>query len=644
MKFEEPEFLWYLLAAVPGLAAFFWWSWRKKRWLISQFVQSRLLAQLTVGVSTARQKARMALLVATVALLVIVLARPQWGFDWEEVRQRGLDIVIAIDTSKSMLAGDIPPNRLQRSKLAALDLLKQARTDRVGLVAFAGGAFLQCPLSLDDEAFKQSLEALNVGVIPEGGTALAEAIEAARSAFKEKNDNYKVVVIFSDGEDHDGRAVDVAKDAAKAGLLIFTVGVGTPAGEVLRIRDAKGSEDYIRDESGQVVKSRLNETLLREVAQASGGLYVRLGGGETLRQLYESRLAPLPKAELSARQIRRWHERYQWFLGAVIVLLLVEMFVPDRKRLPRSEAILKATSNAGLRKAVTVVALLALPAALLAASPGAALKQYESKRYGPAYREYQRLLRDKPNDPRLHYNAGASAYAATNYEAALEHLQSALAAEDLQLQQRAYYNLGNTEFRLGEEESDLQKREQHWQQATNSYGSALRLGTNDVDARFNLDLVRQKLEELKQQQQQQQQSKDDKQDQNDQKDQKDQQNKQDQQKQQDQQQQREQKQDQQQQSKPDEQQGKKPEDQPQSKDGSDSKDPKEDKAQQGKKPENQGDKPDQDQAQAGKMTPMQMTPQQAAQLLDAHKGEERLLLFTPQLLRTNRQNLRTKDW
>ena len=496
MRFEYPDLLWLLLAAVPGLTAFFWWSWRKRRWLISQFVQSRLLAHLTVGVSATRQKVRLALLVAAVALLVVVLARPQWGFDWEEARQRGLDIVVALDTSKSMLAEDVAPNRLKRAKLAALDLLKQARTDRVGLVAFAGGAFLQCPLSIDDEAFRQSLEALDVGIIPEGGTALAEAILTARTAFKEKNDNYRVLVLFSDGEDHDGHAVEAAKDAAKTGMKIFTVGVGTPNGEVLRVRDSKGRVDFVRDQAGQAVKSRLNETLLREVAQAGDGFYLLLTGGDTMKVLYERGLAPLPKTEEAVKQVRRWHERFQWFLGAVIVLLLVEMFLPERKRVSRSEAILNAGANVELRKAVALLALVALPASALA-SASSALKQYDARRYEAAYREYTRLLREKPRDARLEFNAGVSAYRAKNLERALTHLQAALATDDLQLQEWTFYNLGNTHYRLGEEEKDLKKRIQSWEEAITSFESALKLDPKDQDATANLGLVKQRLEDLK---------------------------------------------------------------------------------------------------------------------------------------------------
>src|SRR5207244_138924 len=178
-----------------------------------------------VGISAARQKIAWAGLLLAVACLILALARPQWGFDWEETKQRGLDIVVAIDTSKSMLAEDIAPNRLARAKLAALDLMQQARSDRLGLVAFAGSAFLQCPLTVDDAAFRQSVEALDVNTIPQGGTAIAEAIETALTAFKE-GDNYKTLVLITDGEDHDSGALEAAKKAADGGLKIFTIGIG----------------------------------------------------------------------------------------------------------------------------------------------------------------------------------------------------------------------------------------------------------------------------------------------------------------------------------------------------------------------------------------------------------------------------------
>src|SRR5213078_2532840 len=197
MTFAQPKILWLLAVFPPLMLAFFWWSWRKRQELVTQFIQARLLPALTVGISPARLKIRLACLVLAVICLILALARPQWGFDWEPAKQRGLDIIVAIDTSKSMAAEDIAPNRLTRAKLAALDLMQQAKSDRLGLIAFAGSAFLQCPLTIDDTAFRQSVDTLDVNTIPQGGTALAEVIQTAAAAFKE-GDNYKALVMLTD--------------------------------------------------------------------------------------------------------------------------------------------------------------------------------------------------------------------------------------------------------------------------------------------------------------------------------------------------------------------------------------------------------------------------------------------------------------
>src|SRR5882672_11247137 len=257
MRFAHPQMLWLLAVFPPLLLAFFCWSWGKRQQLITQFIQARLLPALTVGISPVRLKLRLASLVLAVICVVLALARPQWDFDWEATKQRGLDILVAIDTSKSMLAEDIAPNRLTRAKLAALDLMQQAKSDRLGLIAFAGTAFLQCPLTVDDTAFRQSVETLDVNTIPQGGTALAEAINITYTVFKE-GDSHKVLVLLTDGEDNDEGALDAAKKAAEAGLQIFAVGIGSAEGELLRIKDANGRTDYVRDEDGNVVKSHLN--------------------------------------------------------------------------------------------------------------------------------------------------------------------------------------------------------------------------------------------------------------------------------------------------------------------------------------------------------------------------------------------------
>lgn len=655
MTFANPHILWLLLALPPLLLAFFWWAGRKRRQLLTRFIQARLLPDLTVGISPTRERIRAGCLVLAVACLLLALARPQWGFDWEEVKLRGLDIVVAIDTSKSMLATDVAPNRLARAKLAALDLMQRARTDRLGLVAFAGSAFLQCPLTIDDAAFRQSVEALDVNIIPQGGTALAEAIQTALTAYKE-GDNYKVLVLLTDGEDHDSDALAAAEKAAQAGLRIFTVGIGTSDGEILRVQNPQGGSDYVRDEQGNVVKSHLNEDLLKRIAFATeGGAYIPLRGAKAIDSLYDQRLAGLPKSQHREKFIRRYHERYYWPLAAGIALLLAEMFFPERRRerfAPRSRDATggrrrtpDAPPPSEPRTVAVLLALLFFPSLLLhplaaPASPSSALREYKAGNYDQALREYERLLRQNTNDSRLQFNAGAAAYRNRQFAEAARRFNAALASPDLKLQGSAYYNEGNSLYHLGERASDPQQRRQAWEKALTDYQSALKLNPQDADAKFNYEFVKQKLEELQQQPQSlKSDSSDQKQDPNQNQDQQPQPNQDssqpDQQKQPDQATPPPDQTDSKQDSfppQPEEQQQAEqkpsPADQPQS-------------AQQDSAPS--GEKPDEADQQAAAQPLNQMTLEQAQQLLDAQKEDEKMLQPRP-TGKPHRSGRPVKDW
>jgi Ca-activated chloride channel homolog len=505
LNFANPNMLWLLLVIPPALLAFFWWAGRKRQHLLTQFIHARLLPTLTVGISARRQRIRLGCLVLAVVCLILALARPQWGFDWEEVKQRGLDIVVAIDTSKSMLAEDIPPNRLARAKLAALELMQRARTDRLGLVAFAGTAFLQCPLTIDDAAFRQSVEALDVNTIPQGGTALAAAIAEALTAYKE-GDNYKILVLVTDGEDQDSGALEAAEKAAKEGLRIFTVGIGTAEGEILRIKNAQGGSEYIRDEQGNVHKSHLNERLLQQIAGATeGGFYLPLRGAKAIDALYDQGLAKLPKSQHQEKFVRQYHDRYHWPLAAAIVLLLVEMLFPERKRgvRPGQEAIGRPLAAA----VISCISWCLLAPMQASASPASALREYKAGQYEQALKEYERLLKKKTDDPRLHFNAGAAAYRNRQFDEAAKQFNATLASPDLKLQGLAYYNEGNSLYHLGERNPDPKQRQEAWEKALQDYQSTVKLNPQDADAKFNYEFVKKRLEELKQQQQQQNQSK-----------------------------------------------------------------------------------------------------------------------------------------
>jgi Ca-activated chloride channel family protein len=499
---------------------------------------------------------------------------------------------------------------------------------------------------------------LEVGIIPQGGTALAEAIQTAETAFKEEGENHRVLVLFTDGEDHDSGAVAAAEKAAQNGLRIFTVGVGTPGGELLRQRDEKGNVSYVKDSDGNVVKSRLNEGLLTQIATSANGFYLPLSGASTMDVLYQRGLAPLPKNEVASKLVKEYHERFQWPLALAILFLVTELFLTDRKMVRRSQAAVMAT-NPELRKLVTA-ALVGLLTLKTVASPASALREYQSGHFKDAHQEYLRLLQRKPDDSRLQYNAGDAAYQAKNFEEAVKHFSAAAAAPDLKLQEQAYYNLGDSLYRMGEEETDAQKKSETWEQSAKQFESALKLNAKDPDAQFNLDLVRKRLEELKKQQEQsKQQSKDQKNDQN-----KPEQKPDDKQSQSD---------------KSKDSKDKPNPDQPEKKDQSkqdQSEKPNDEKKEQPKQEQDQEQQPqpkpkpqpskdkagdqtakpaspqsDQDAKQGGdtnamssaEAAPGQMTPEQAKQLLDSQKSEQKAMIFIP----PDKQKARKrafKDW
>jgi Ca-activated chloride channel homolog len=501
MRFEHSQILWFLLLAPPLLVAFFWWALNSRQKLLAKFIEARLLTSLTVGVSNTRRKIRFALIILVVELLIIAIARPQHGFDLQEVEQHGLDVVVAVDTSKSMLATDITPSRLERAKLAALDLMQKDKDDRLGLVAFAGEGFLECPLTVDNTVFASCVQELNVNSIPEGGSAIASAIEAAMTAFHDGG-HQKVLVLMTDGEDNAEGALEAAQNAAKAGLKIFTIGIGTSEGTLVQVTDANGNTDYIRDEKGQVLKSKLNEPLLQQIAAAGGGFYLPLRGANTMDTLYDRGLSVLPKTLGKERSLRRYHDQFQWFLIAAILLLLVEMFFPERKRERRASATRSASPMPPPIPPQALAGLLVMIALIgftnrSWASPQSALRQYQSGNFTNAMTEYERLADISTNDYRLVFNAGTAAYRATNFDEAARLFTEATLSSDLKIQQQAYYNLGNTKYRASQKVEDLDELQTAWEQVTNIYAHAVDLDKKDPDAAYNLTFTMEQVERLK---------------------------------------------------------------------------------------------------------------------------------------------------
>ena len=331
MQFGSRE-AFFLLWLILGLAIFYFWALVSKIKFIEKFVQKNLLAVVADSFDSRRFWFKAAILSAACFFCVLALARPQWGFKWEQVKRKGVDIFIALDTSKSMLAGDFKPNRLERSKLAILDFLKGLQGDRVGLVAFAGSAFIQCPLTNDYNGFLLSLNDIDANTIPRGGTSIASAIKEAVRGFEGGGKKYRVLIMISDGEDHEGDAIAAAKEAEKEGVRIYCVGIASPQGELIATSDEAGNETFLKDKEGRVVKSRLNEALLEKIALTTGGGYVRARPTEFgLNLLYNERISRLEKKEIESKNKKRFYERFQIPLAIALALLLLEPFISERK-------------------------------------------------------------------------------------------------------------------------------------------------------------------------------------------------------------------------------------------------------------------------------------------------------------------------
>ncbi len=323
----------YLFWIIIALVGFFFWANAQRKKALESFADKNLLAGLMASFDARRHRLKQILIIAALALTVFALMRPQWGFKWHEIKRKGLDILVAVDVSKSMLAEDIKPNRLERAKLALADFVKHLKGDRIGLIAFAGSAFTQCPLTVDYGGFLLSVESLDTNAIPKGGTSISSAIRQATESYEGGFKKYQVLIIITDGEDHEGDPVKAAEAAQKQGIKIFCIGIGTNEGELIPETDESGNKAFLKDNSGAVVKSRLNESALQKIALATGGSYVRASSKEFgLELIYKEKLSQMEKRELESKMAKQYEERFQIPLFLAFLLLGAELLISDRKK------------------------------------------------------------------------------------------------------------------------------------------------------------------------------------------------------------------------------------------------------------------------------------------------------------------------
>lgn len=327
MRFGDP-FYFYLLWLLPVLILFFRWGLRKKRQLTEIFSSSLGVAKSLHEEIRLRQNLKALFSILAVFFMVLALTQPKWGYEWKDLTQEGVDIVVALDVSTSMLAEDIKPNRLSRAKRKIFDLLEMLDGDRIGLVAFAGTSFVQCPLTLDYSAAKLFLDATDTDLISSQGTALADALRKSVAAFGTGDDKSKAVILITDGENHSGDPLKVAQWAAEQGIKIFTIGIGKDSGAP--IPDATGG--FKKDAEGEIVLTRLDETILQKIALETGATYVRSVTGDLdLNKIYLENIKPkIEKKELKTQRRKLWRERFQWSIFLALVCLLIEFLIREK--------------------------------------------------------------------------------------------------------------------------------------------------------------------------------------------------------------------------------------------------------------------------------------------------------------------------
>ena len=334
MTFGNPQFL-LLLAAVPVSLALVSWAFVARKRSLARFGDPALLRCLTVGANTSGRLARSVLTILALGLIVVAIARPQWGETEQIVERHGVQLMVALDISRSMLAEDVKPNRLTRAKLEAADLMQQLHGDEVGLVLFSGESFIQFPLTYDYSTARTFLDNAETDMVRRQGTDLGGAIDASIRGLSNDRVGHKAILVISDGEQgrQESDSVSAANRAADAGLTIYAIGVGKSDGDPIPIRDRWNNlVGYQEDSDGNMVLSRINEDVLKDVAKAGGGRYVLAGGSTSAAAIIAEELDGLEKTVAESEITSARVERFQWFVALALVLLMVGQLIPDRRR------------------------------------------------------------------------------------------------------------------------------------------------------------------------------------------------------------------------------------------------------------------------------------------------------------------------
>jgi tetratricopeptide (TPR) repeat protein len=497
LRFTNPQYLWFLLA-VPALAASFvalhYWGRTKLRRMVS----STLLHQLAPDMSPGKLAWKQSFFLGAVACLILAVADPQVGTRLEEVKREGIDLFVALDVSLSMKSEDVKPNRLEKAKRDISSLLQKLSGDRVGLIVFAGDAFVQFPLTSDYSAADLFLSAVDVDAVPVPGTMIGSAIDLALKSFETDLPTQKAIVVVTDGENTEGDLLGAIENAKKAHVRIYTIGMGTSEGSPIPIYNGQGQQvDYKHDESGNIVLTKLDEPMLQQIAMSTGGSYRRgTSGGNEVDDVYKE-LESLGKTEFGAKQISGYESRYQYPLALAILLLLVEVVLSER----RGKIMLM------LKRVIpTTAVLFILLLSIVTVSSSQTLrshvqegnKVYEKGKYSDAEVSYKRALEKNPKSHAAQFDLGDALYKQQRYDEAMrQYNSSAAVTKDADNKAASYYNIGNSLLKANK-----------FPESIEAYKRALAMNPNDEDTRYNLQYALDRMKEQKQNKKQQKNQKD----------------------------------------------------------------------------------------------------------------------------------------
>lgn len=328
-QFANREYL-YALLVIPVIVLIFIIAWQMRKRAIKNFGDLKIIKVLMDDVSFLRPVWKFGLVMLALGFLIVGLAGPQIGSKLKEVKRKGVELVIALDVSNSMLAEDIQPNRLERSKRAISKLLDELQNDKIGLIVFAGEAYVQLPITTDYAAAKMFLSTVNTQVVPTQGTAIGAAIELAMKSFTSETEKNKAIIIITDGENHEDDAIAKAEEAAEKGIIVHTIGMGLPKGAPIPIGNS-GRSNFRTDRTGQIVISKLDETMLQQIASAGRGKYIRANNSQSgLNKLFEE-INRMEQSEIESTAYSEYEDRFQYLIGAALFLLLLDFVILERK-------------------------------------------------------------------------------------------------------------------------------------------------------------------------------------------------------------------------------------------------------------------------------------------------------------------------